>query len=35
MNTLAFGILPGEIHNYLNDLEKLCVLQVFVFPIQD
>lgn len=29
MDPLAFGILPGKIHSYLNDLRKLCVLQVF------
>jgi hypothetical protein len=34
-NPLAFGQLPGGILDYLNDLEKLCVLQIFVFPIQD
>ncbi len=31
MNPLTFDPLPGEILNYLNDLGKLCVLQVVVF----
>ena len=30
MNPLTHSRLPGGILNYLNDLEKLCVLQVFV-----
>ena len=34
INLLAFGRLPGGILNYLNDLENLCVLQLF-FSGQD
>ena len=33
INPLAFGRLPSGILNYSNDLENLCVLQVFVFPV--
>jgi hypothetical protein len=33
MNPLTLRRLPGEILNYLNDLEKLCVCRAFVFLI--
>lgn len=35
MNTLTFDLLPGEILNYLNDLEKLCVRRFLSSPFQD
>jgi hypothetical protein len=34
-NPLTLGQLPSGILNYLNDLENLYGLHVFVFPNQD
>ena len=35
MNPLTFDRIPGEILNYLNDLETLCVCRPLSFPFQD